>query len=79
MSGPPANEPRVFTVAEVQEEFDRLLRDRSDLGLRNLLGERVLEPRNPFQKVNRKPRRWVVATGGVFLFALLIVAYFHRR
>lgn len=80
MSGQPLNEPsRVFTVAEVHAEFDRLLRDRRDMGLRNLIAGAMLEPRNPFQRARRKPQRWAVATGGLMLLALLIAAYFHGR
>ena len=61
MPGPPLNEPGVLTVKEVHAEFEKLLRDRRHMGLRNLIGDTFLEPRNPFQKKRRKPKRWVVA------------------
>jgi len=77
VSGPPANEPRVLTVAEVHTEFERLIRDRQHMGLRNLIADAVLEHRNPFQKARRKPQRWVVALGGICLLALVILGYFH--
>ncbi len=79
MPGPPLNEPGVFTVKEVQAEFDKLLRDRRHMGLRNLMGDTLLDPRNPFQKKRRKPKRWVVAVCGIALLGLLIFSYFHLR
>jgi hypothetical protein len=77
--GPPLNEPGVFTVKEVHAEFDKLLRDRRHMGLRNLMGDTLLDPRNPFQKKQRKPKRWVVAVCGIALLGLLIFSYFHLR
>ena len=79
MPGPSLNEPGVFTVKEVHAEFEKLLRDRRHMGLRNLMGDTVLDPRNPFQKKRRKPKRWVVAVCGIALLGLLIVSYFHLR
>lgn len=79
MPGPPSNEPGVFTVKEVHAEFEKLLRDRRHMGLRNLMGDTLLDPRNPFQKKQRKPKRWVVAVGGIALLGLLIFSYFHLR
>ena len=79
MSGPPWNEPRTLEVREVHEEFDKLLRDRHHMGLRNLMGDTFLEPRNPFQKKRRKAKRWVVAVCGIALLGLLIFSYFHLR
>ena len=79
MPGPPLNEPGVFTVKEVHAEFEKLLRDRRHMGLRNLMGDTLLDPRNPFQKKRRKPKRWVVAVCGLALLGLLIFSYFHLR
>jgi len=69
----------VFTVREVHAEFEKLLRDRRHMGLRNLMGDTILDPRNPFQKKRRKPKRWVVAVCGIALLGLLIFSYFHLR
>ena len=77
MPGPPLNEPGVFNVKEVHAEFEKLLRDRRHMGLRNLMGDTLLDPRNPFQKKRRKPKRWVVAVCGIALLGLLIFSYFH--
>ncbi len=77
MPGPPLNEPGVFTVKEVHAEFEKLLRDRRHMGLRNLMGDTILDPRNPFQKKRRKPKRWLVAVCGIALLGLLIFSYFH--
>ena len=79
MPGPPLNEPGVFNVKEVHAEFEKLLRDRRHMGLRNLMGDTILDPRNPFQKKRRKPKRWVVAVCGIALLGLLIFSYFHLR
>ena len=79
MPAPPLNEPRVFTVKEVQAEFENLLGDRRHMGLRNLIGDTFLEPRNPFQNKRRKAKQWVVAAFGVSSLGLLIISYFHLR
>ena len=79
MPGPSLNEPGVFTVKEVHAEFEKLLRDRRHMGLRNLMGDTLLDPQNPFQKKRRKPKRWVVAVCGIALLGLLIFSYFHLR
>lgn len=80
MAAPPVNERcSPVTPGEVHREFERLLRDRKHIGLRNLIGDIALEPRNPFQQAVRKPKKWVVAFGGSTLLALLIVYYFHLR
>ena len=80
MAAPPARE-RLSTVTpgEVHREFERLLRDRKHMGLRNLIGDVALEARNRFQQASRRPKNWIVASGGVTLLALLIVYYFHLR
>ena len=79
MPGPPSNELGVLTVKEVHTEFEKLLRDRHHMGLRNLMGDTLLEPRNPFQKKRRKPKRWVVAVCGIASLGLLILSYFHLK
>lgn len=80
MAAPPVNERcSPVTPGEVHREFERLLRDRKHMGLRNLIGDVALEPRNPFQQASRKPKKWVVAFGGLALLAVLIVYYFHLR
>lgn len=80
MAAQPANDPAsLVTPSEVHREFERLLRDRKHMGLRNLIGDISLEPRNPFQAAKRKPKRWLVAVGGLALLAALILYYFHLR
>jgi hypothetical protein len=49
------------------------------MGFRNFLGDLLLEPRNPFQKSRRRPKRWFGVLIGVFLLSLLIAYYFHLR
>ncbi|MCZ2078304.1 MAG: hypothetical protein LC130_25315 [Bryobacterales bacterium] len=80
MAAPPVNERRSpVTPGEVHREFERLLRDRKHMGLRHLIGDVALEPRNPFQQASRKPKKWIVALSGLTLLAALIVYYFHFR
>lgn len=80
MAAPPVNDPALLiTPSEVHREFERLLRDRKHMGLRNLIGDVALEPRNPFQQASRKPKKWIVAMGGLALLAALIAYYFHLR
>ena len=79
MPGLPSDDPAMLSVTEVLAEFDKLLRDRHHMGLRNLLGDTFLEPRNPFQNTRRKAKRWVVAACGLSLLGILIVCYFHLR
>ena len=49
------------TVAEVHAEFEKLLRDRRHMGVRNFLGDAFLEPRNPFQRTRRRHQKFVDA------------------
>ena len=79
MPGLPSDKPAMLSVAEVHAEFDKLLRDRHHMGLRNLIGDTLLEPRNPFQVKRRKAKRWVVAVVELSLLGLLIFSSFHLR
>jgi hypothetical protein len=67
------------TIEMVRTELERTLKNRNHMGFRNLLGDVLLEPRNPFQKSRRRPKRWVGAMIGIFLLALVIIWYFHLR
>jgi hypothetical protein len=77
----PENEESLsqVTVVEVYGEFERLLKNRRHMGVRNFLGDAFLEPRNPFQRTRRKPQRVIVAIIGIFLLGFLIVYGFHLR
>lgn len=71
--------PGFVTVERVHSEFEQLLRNRTHMGVRNLIGDTFLEPRNPFQKTKRQPKKWVVGLAGVGLLILLLVYVFHSR
>lgn len=77
MPGRPSDEPGILSVTEVHAELEKLLRDRHDMGLRNLMGDTLLEPRNPFQDKRRNAKRWVVAVVGLSLLGVLIFSFFH--
>ena len=70
----------VFTVKEVHAEFEKLLRDRRHMGLRNLMGDTSSNREIPFQKRAAEAE----AVGGcscvgIALLGLLIFSYFHLR
>lgn len=67
------------TIKTVYSEFEKLLRDRSSMGLRNLLGDALLAPCNPFQKSRRRVKRGAGGLVAIFLTAFLIFWYFHLR
>jgi hypothetical protein len=77
----PENEtaPGLVTVEQVHADFEKLLKDRTHMGVRNLVGDVVLEPRNPFERERRSPKKWVVVAGVLLFLALLIVYSLHTR
>ena len=77
----PATEtvPSQLSVAQVHTEFEKLLKDRTHMGVRNFLGDALLESRNPFDRVRRQPKKWIVVIGGIFVLGLLLVYGFHIR
>jgi len=81
MPGQPANKtaPDMVTVAQVHAEFEKLLKDSKHMGVRNFLGDAFLEPRNPFERQRRGPKKWVVVLGVLLFLAFLIVYGLHIR
>lgn len=77
----PENEtaPGLVTVEQVHADFEKLLKDRTHMGVRNLVGDVVLEPRNPFERERRSPKKWVVVAGVLLFLALLIIYSLHIR
>lgn len=73
------SESALLTVSEVHAELERLLRSRNYMGFRNLLGDALLEPRNPFQRVRRCPKQWIVLAVMLFAFAFVILYFFRLR
>ena len=69
--------PSRVTSEQVSDELGRLLKERTDIGLCNWLGDLLFELRNPFQPSRRQPKRWVSIVGALTGLALLIVCYFH--
>jgi hypothetical protein len=79
MPSEPSSDATLVTAEQVHQELERLLRDRNHMGVRNLIGDRLLDPRNPFQLTRRQPKKWVVAAGGLALLALMIIYFFRVR
>ena len=58
----------------------RCLRRRSDLGLWNLVAEKILEPKNPFgqgERERRRLRRWFVLLLMSSFAAVIAFVYFN--
>lgn len=68
-----------LTPRRVREELETILCDRYYLGVRNFLSGLLMEPRNPFQKANRRPKKWVVAVAAVGALAFVLIYEFHLR
>ena len=50
------------------------------MGFRNVIGDLLLEPRDPFRRgARRQPKRWVGVLFGVFLLGLLVLYYSRMR
>jgi hypothetical protein len=81
MAGQSVNEnlPSLITVADVHTELEKLIADRTHMGVRNFLADAFLEPRNPFQGVRRRVEKWFAATIGILCLGFLIAYYFHMR
>jgi hypothetical protein len=79
MQDPASNEaaPTPVSAERVRAEFEKLLRDRNHMGVRNFLGDMALGSRNPFQPAPRPLKKWVVAVSVMLLLALLVVYWFH--
>ena len=67
-----------MTPKEVYVMLRGALRKRSDLGFRNTLANRLLEPPNPFEPMPvGRPQRWFVLSCVVLLAAFGAVLYFN--
>ena len=81
MLDPASNEAasNLVTAEQVHTEFEKLLRDRNHIGVRNFLGDAVLKSQNPFQRTRRSAKKGVATVCIMLLLALLIVYWFHLR
>ena len=69
-----------LTAKDVHTAASALLRARHHMGFRNVIGDLLLEPRDPFRRgARRQPKRWVGVLFGVFLLGLLVLYYSHMR
>jgi hypothetical protein len=67
-----------ITPKEVNRMLRQSLRRRSDLGLWNALAAKILEPRNPFRRGERRtPQRWFVLLVVSLFAAVTAFVYFN--
>jgi hypothetical protein len=73
-------QPKPLSVAEVHAELEKHLSDRRHMGFRNLVGDLLLEPRDPFRiGTRRQPKRWVGLLFGVTTLSVLVFYFSHLR
>src|SRR5215472_1745581 len=66
------------TLVDVNLEFHKARRDRSDIGLRNHILNVFLEPRNPFEPGRmRRPKMEATVFGTLFAVAAIAVLAFN--
>jgi hypothetical protein len=67
-----------ITARELHLLLHRNLRSRPDIGLRNAVADRVLEPANPFEpQAVQPPRRWFVLFCVLSLLTIGLFVYFN--
>lgn len=67
-----------ITPKEVYVMLRGALQKRFDLGFRNTLANRLLEPPNPFEPTSvARPQRWFVLSCVVLLAAVGAILYFN--
>jgi hypothetical protein len=70
--------PGAHTKSKSLELLREKLRARGDLGVSNMIRNRVLEPRNPFEPSRRRlPKREIVAVGSLAALLLGAVVWFN--
>ena len=67
-----------ITPKDVDRMLRLCLRRRSDLGFRNAVAAKILEPQNPFgDGERRRPQRWFVLLLVSSFAAAIALAYFN--
>ena len=69
-------EPEYQTVSQTYERLMSMIRQRDDTGFRLALSNALLQPRNPFDPLNRRRPKPAVAIG-VSLFVVLALVFFY--
>lgn len=69
--------PRTLTSRQVRQRLDAILAERRYIGVRNFAADLLLEPRNPFQQMRRRPKKWVVAVGTLGALGFALIYAFH--
>jgi hypothetical protein len=73
-------QPKPLSVADVHAELEKHLLGRRHMGFRNLIGDLLLEPRDPFRiGTRRHPKRWVGLLFGVTTLSVLVFYFSHLR
>ena len=75
-------QPEYQTVSQMYERLLLMIRQRNDTGFRLAVTDAVLQPRNPFEPVNkRRPKPAVAIAISLFAVLALVFLYFsfqHR-
>jgi len=75
-------QPGYQTVSQMYERLLLMIRQRNDTGFRLAVTDAVLQPRNPFEPVNkRRPKPAVAIAISLFAVLALVFLYFsfqHR-
>jgi hypothetical protein len=70
-------EPKYQTVSQMYERLMLMIRQRNDTGFRLAVSNAVLQPRNPFEPVNkRRPKPALVIAISLVVLLALVFLYF---
>ena len=73
-------EPKYQTVSQMYERLMLMIRQRNDTGFRLAVSNAVLQPRNPFEPVNkRRPKPALVIAISLVVLLALVFLYFSLQ
>jgi type VI protein secretion system component VasF len=73
-------EPKYQTVSQMYERLMLMIRQRNDTGFRLAVSNAVLQPRNPFEPVNkRRPKPAVVIGVSLLVVLAFVFLYFSLQ
>jgi type VI protein secretion system component VasF len=66
-------EPQYQSVSQMYERLLLMIRQRNDTGFRLAVNDAVLQPRNPFEPVNKRRPKPTVAIGTSLVVVLVLI------